>query len=123
MIKIKEFNTIPATFLISYHLFLIIALPIYLYCTIPGWGIWIAALVLLYITGISITGGYHRYYSHRAFKAHPFVEPFLLFFGSMSAQGSVLRWGYDHRVHHAFVDTDKDPYSINKGFWYAHCLW
>lgn len=123
MIKIKEFNTIPATFLITYHLFLLVALPIYLYSTIPGWGIWLAAFVLLYVTGISITGGYHRYYSHRAYKAHWLFEPVLLFFGSMSAQGSVLRWGFDHRIHHAFVDTDKDPYSINKGFWYAHCLW
>lgn len=124
MIKIKEFNTVPATFLIAYHLFLLISLPIYFYfADFPGWGIWTTAFVLLYATGLSITGGYHRYYSHRAFKAHPLVEPMLLFFGSMATQGSVLRWGFDHRIHHAHVDTDKDPYSINKGFWYAHCLW
>ena len=41
----------------------------------------------------------------------------------MSCQGSVLRWAFDHRNHHAFVDTDDDPYSIKKGFWYAHFLW
>ena len=41
----------------------------------------------------------------------------------MAAQGSALRWSFDHRIHHAHVDTDEDPYSINKGFWYAHCLW
>ena len=41
----------------------------------------------------------------------------------MTAQGSVLRWSFDHRLHHAHVDTDNDPYSINKGFLYAHFLW
>jgi stearoyl-CoA desaturase (delta-9 desaturase) len=41
----------------------------------------------------------------------------------MAGQGSALRWSFDHRIHHAYVDTDKDPYSIKKGFWYAHFLW
>jgi len=123
MLNIKEFNTGPASFIIAYHLFLLVALPIYFYMTSPVWGIWVAAVILLYATGMSITGGYHRYYAHRSFKAHWLVESFLLFFGSMAGQGSVLRWSYDHRIHHAFVDTDKDPYSINKGFWYAHWLW
>jgi stearoyl-CoA desaturase (delta-9 desaturase) len=41
----------------------------------------------------------------------------------MATQGSALRWSFDHRNHHAYVDTDDDPYSIKKGFWYAHCLW
>ena len=29
----------------------------------------------------------------------------------------------DHRAHHRYVDTDKDPYSAAKGFWYAHIGW
>ena len=41
----------------------------------------------------------------------------------MAGQGSALRWAFDHRLHHAHVDTDDDPYSIKKGFWYAHFLW
>jgi stearoyl-CoA desaturase (delta-9 desaturase) len=36
---------------------------------------------------------------------------------------SALMWSHDHRIHHNHVDTDKDPYSIKKGFWYAHVLW
>jgi len=81
------------------------------------------SVVLLFLTGISITGGYHRYYAHTTYKTNPVVEFFLLFFASMAAQGSALRWSFDHRLHHALVDTDEDPYSINKGFWYAHMLW
>jgi len=119
----RGFNWGSATFLIAYHLFLIVALPIYFYYNMPAWGMWVTAFVLLYLTGLSITAGYHRYFAHRAYKAHPLVEYALLFFGSMSAQGSALRWGFDHRLHHAHVDTDDDPYSINKGFWYAHWLW
>lgn len=41
----------------------------------------------------------------------------------MAGQGSVLRWAFDHRIHHAHVDTNDDPHSIKKGFWYAHFLW
>lgn len=80
-------------------------------------------MVLLYLTGLSVTAGYHRLYSHSTYKIHPVVESILLFFSTMATQGSALRWAYDHRLHHAFVDTDRDPYSIKKGFWYAHFLW
>jgi stearoyl-CoA desaturase (Delta-9 desaturase) len=41
----------------------------------------------------------------------------------MATQGSALRWAFEHRHHHAYVDTERDPYSIKKGFWYAHFLW
>lgn len=123
MLNLKEFNWGPASFIIVYHVFLLLCLPYYLYTSFPSWGIWLTAFILLYATGLSITAGYHRLFSHRAYKAQGFVESLLLFFGAMSAQGSALRWSFDHRIHHAFVDTDQDPYSIKKGFWYAHCLW
>ncbi len=41
----------------------------------------------------------------------------------MATQGSALKWSCDHRRHHAFVDTDRDPYSIKKGFMHAHMFW
>lgn len=123
MEKSKPINWGPVIFLISYQVILLALLPVYFYYNTPALGNVIAACVLLYITGLSITGGYHRYYSHRSYKTNPFVESVLLFFASMSAQGSALRWSFDHRIHHAHVDTDDDPYSINKGFWYAHCAW
>ncbi len=123
MKAVKEFNQGPALFIIIYHIFLLLTLPVYLYYTIPGAGIWISAIVLLYLTGISITAGYHRLYSHRSYKTVKPVEAVILFFSSMTLQSSALRWAFDHRLHHAHVDTDEDPYSIKKGFWYAHCLW
>ncbi len=111
------------TFLVGYHLALLIGLPIYFINHAPSAGICITSAVLLYISGMAITSGYHRLYSHSTYKTHPIVEVILLFLGTLATQGSALKWASDHRKHHAFVDTDRDPYSIKKGFWHAHFLW
>lgn len=113
----------PALFLIGYQALLLLALPFYFYYAFPSWGMIAVSIVLLYLTGFSITAGYHRLYAHRSYRTTPWVEAVILFFGSMAVQGSALRWAFDHRLHHAHVDTDEDPYSIKKGFWYAHFLW
>lgn len=118
-----QINWGPIIFLVSYQVALLPCLPFYFYYNTVSIGMAITTFVMLYITGLSITGGYHRYYSHRSYRTNSFVEALLLFFGAMTAQGSALRWSFDHRIHHAHVDTDNDPYSIKKGFWYAHCMW
>lgn len=119
----KEFNWGPGIFLLVYQPLLLLTLPFYFYYAAPSWGMVAISIVLLYLTGLSITAGYHRLFAHRSYRAHPIIEAIVLFFGSMSVQGSALRWAFDHRLHHAYVDTDQDPYSIKKGFWYAHFLW
>lgn len=121
--KKKEFNWGPGLFLIIYQSCLLISLPFYFYYASPSWQMILASIILLYLTGLSITAGYHRLYAHRSYQTKPFIEVIMLFFASMAGQGSALRWTYDHRLHHAYVDTDDDPYSIKKGFWYAHFLW
>lgn len=122
-LKITNFNWGPALYILGYHLALLIFLPIYFFHFTPSWQIITTSAVLLYITGLSVTAGYHRLYSHSTYKINPVIEAILLFFSTMATQGSALRWVFDHRQHHAFVDTDRDPYSIKKGFWYAHFLW
>ncbi len=112
-----------ASFLISYQLFLLISLPFYFYFATTSLAMFGIGALLLYTAGLSVTAGYHRYFSHRTYKTRPIVESVLLFFGALALQGSALKWSHDHRLHHAHVDTDEDPYSINKGFWYAHFLW
>lgn len=86
---------------------------------------WITAfgLVFAFLTNLSITMGYHRLFAHKSYEAHPLLEGFLLFIASGAFQGSALKWASDHRIHHRFEDTDKDPYSIKKGFFYAHMGW
>lgn len=123
IMRSSNFNWGPGLFLLGYHLFLLIALPLYFIYFTASWKILLSSAALLYITGLSVTAGYHRLYSHLAYKINPVVEGVLLFFATMATQGSALRWAYEHRCHHAFIDSDKDPYSIKKGFWYAHFLW
>lgn len=77
----------------------------------------------IFATGGSITSGYHRLFAHTTYSAHPIVNFLLLFFGAGAFEQSTLDWASQHRDHHLYVDTDKDPYSIKKGFWYAHIGW
>lgn len=84
----------------------------------------IVTFILFYLlTGLSITAGYHRYFSHRSYDCHFLLRLFYLVFGACALENSLLRWASDHRMHHKNVDTDLDPYNIKKGGWYAHIGW
>lgn len=119
----RKIDLAPTLFIIGYHLFLLIALPIYLYFFSLSATLVYTTLILVFISGLAITAGYHRLYSHSCYKAHPITQLVFLFFGSLATQGSVIQWCHDHRLHHAFIDSEKDPYSIKKGFWHAHVFW
>ena len=85
---------------------------------------WICFTFFLWITGLSITGGYHRLFSHKIYKAHFLVRLAYAIGGAAACQNSILNWSCDHRVHHRFVDDPiKDPYSASRGFWYSHMGW
>jgi stearoyl-CoA desaturase (delta-9 desaturase) len=86
------------------------------------WTIGLAVLWFL-LCGLGITGGYHRLFAHKSYKAAPLVRAFYLAFGAAAVQNSALKWSSDHRVHHAFTDTDQDPYNIRRGFLWAHLGW
>src|SRR5512147_3157979 len=83
----------------------------------------VLCLALFALVGVGIGSGYHRYFSHRTYEAHPLVEAFLLVVGAMALQNSALQWSRDHRDHHRFTDTDGDPYSVTRGFFWAHMGW
>jgi stearoyl-CoA desaturase (delta-9 desaturase) len=119
----KKYDFGVFVFIVGYHLALLIGLPFYFIDHTPSLGICLASLFLLYASGMSVTAGYHRLFSHTTYRTNRYVEAVLLFFGTVATQGSALKWAYDHRKHHAFVDTDRDPYSIKKGFLFAHILW
>ena len=121
--KKSNFEWVNFIYIVGYHLALVIGLPFFFMKHSPSWGIWIASTILFFVSGMSVTAGYHRLYAHLAYKANKGVEAVLLFFATAATQGSALKWACDHRRHHAFVDTDQDPYSIKKGFWFAHVLW
>ena len=79
-----------------------------------NWPIALAAAAWFAMCGLSITGGYHRLFSHPTYKAAWPLRMFYLLFGAASVQNSALKWSADHRVHHKFADQEKDPYNINK---------
>jgi len=99
-------------------------LPWYAWTHHLGAGPWIFFAFTMWATGLSITAGYHRLWSHRAYEAHWTLRLFYMLFGAMALQNSTLIWASMHRVHHKNVDdVDHDPYSIKRGFWYAHMGW
>lgn len=83
----------------------------------------ILSLFYIIATGLSITAGYHRLFAHGAYEARAWVKWFYILFGAAAFQGSVLEWSTDHRDHHRYTDQEQDPYSIKKGFWFAHIGW
>jgi stearoyl-CoA desaturase (delta-9 desaturase) len=88
-----------------------------------GWA-WLFFGIFLVANGIGIGSGYHRLWSHRAYDASGPLRIFLAIVGGMSIQNSILVWCARHRIHHRDVDdNDKDPYSIGRGFWFAHIGW
>lgn len=101
----------------------VIGTPFYVYHY--GISLFEILLTLFFViaTGLSITVGYHRLFAHVSFKAHPLVRFLLLLFGAAAFEQSALKWAAQHRDHHRYVDTDRDPYSIKKGFFYAHIGW
>ncbi len=119
----RNIDWVNTLFVCGYQFALLAFLPFYFYYFTPGRGIVLATLVLVLLTGISITAGYHRFYSHKAYSVNKTVESILLFFSTMASMGSVLDWASEHRLHHRFVDKENDPYNINRGFFYAHMLW
>ena len=86
--------------------------------TVPmvwGWGLdWVnvvLAAVWYTITILGVTVGFHRYFTHGAFKAKRWVRVSLAVLASLSVQGPILHWVADHRRHHAFSDREGDPHS------------
>ena len=78
----------------------------------------IAISLFVYISiMLGITMGYHRYYSHKAFKMHKWIEYYLLFFAHIAMFGPAITWVANHREHHKYVDTEKDPHSPHYRGW------
>ncbi len=98
---------------------------IYYYSTnqLFKWETILLAIFMWFASGMAITVGYHRYFSHRSYKTKKWIEYLYVFFGTSAMEMSIAEWAYDHRNHHRYTDTEKDPYSIKKGFWYAHISW
>ncbi len=85
---------------------------------------WVWFLGLMTFCEMSITAGYHRLWSHKAYQANPLLKFIYALGGACALQNDCLTWASDHRRHHLYVDdNEKDPYSAGLGFWYSHFAW
>ena len=80
-------------------------------------------LIWFILGSTAITGGYHRLFSHHTYSANWLLRLFYVLWGATAFQGSARQWSAQHLDHHRYVDTEKDPYNINFGFWFAHIGW
>ena len=94
----------------------------------------VACLAVLWlVTGLGLTVGFHRYFSHGAFSTSRPVSIALLIAGSMAARGPMISWAAMHRLHHQNSDHEGDLHSPNlhgpgfigrmRGFLHAHLTW
>jgi stearoyl-CoA desaturase (Delta-9 desaturase) len=109
------------------NVILIIGIPI-IGCVAAFWTplrrptlIW--AVFYYYCTGLGITAGYHRLWAHKSYNATLPLKLFLAACGGGAVEGSIRWWSRDHRAHHRYTDTSKDPYSVRKGLLYSHFGW
>ncbi|XP_023717605.2 uncharacterized protein LOC111869941 [Cryptotermes secundus] len=81
------------------------------------------AFMMLIGTGMGVTIGAHRFFTHQSFKANfPFRCVMAAMF-TMSGENSICTWVRDHRQHHKYTDTDADPHNSTRGFFFSHCGW
>jgi stearoyl-CoA desaturase (delta-9 desaturase) len=111
------------SFLLVVHVMSVVGIA--LYASVLPWSWKTFALSWLWFAccGVSITGGYHRLFAHRSYRAHGGLKLFYLLFGAAGFQSSALNWSTDHRHHHGQTDTPEDPYTVKGGFWWAHIGW
>jgi len=116
-------NWKTSVFLAVINTLAITAVPLYIWHYGLDWFQFGLFMFFYIATGLSITLGYHRLFSHLAFKAKKPVKLATLVFGACAFENSALDWSSDHRKHHKHVDHDDDPYDISKGFVWAHIGW
>jgi stearoyl-CoA desaturase (delta-9 desaturase) len=125
------------------RLVLVVTIIPFLGFILAAWSLWGTGLSMVdagimvgfyFFTGLGVTVGFHRLFTHQGFETKPWVRNVLAIAGSMAIQGPVIRWVADHRRHHAYSDQPGDPHSphldegpgikgVLKGLWHAHIGW
>jgi stearoyl-CoA desaturase (delta-9 desaturase) len=110
---------------------------------VAGWQLWndllrwsdVAVFLIMYVlTGLGVTVGFHRLFTHRSFRTTRWLRGVFAVLGSAAIEGPVISWVADHRKHHAFSDQEGDPHSPHvgheggwrgalKGLSHAHVGW
>jgi stearoyl-CoA desaturase (delta-9 desaturase) len=114
----RNINWKNLSIVIVFHILTVPALFVF------SWQNLAAMLIGNWIVGsLGVGLGYHRLLTHRSFKAPKWLEYTLTVFGAMAIQDDAPKWVATHRIHHQFVETERDPHSTRPGFWWAHMEW
>jgi stearoyl-CoA desaturase (delta-9 desaturase) len=112
---------------------LIAAVPVAWIWGFLDWQVAVIGIVFYAVSGLGIAAGFHRYFTHGAFKSSRGFKIALGVAGSMAVEGPILDWVSDHRRHHKYSDKEGDPHSpwrfgddwkaLTKGMVWAHTGW
>ncbi|KAF7990885.1 hypothetical protein HCN44_000690 [Aphidius gifuensis] len=111
-------NVIAITALHALCLYSFLTFPYSQYKGLVVWGFLVG-----HLNGLGVTGGAHRLWTHRAYKAKTPLKIFLGLCYCGAGQNRIYEWVRDHRVHHKYSETDADPHNSNRGFWFSHVGW
>ena len=120
---LNQYNLPTLISIVILNILTISYFPYYVYKNGIVWQEPVLFIIGWIFSGMGITIGYHRYFSHKTFKTSPFIEWILMICGTMGLQNKIVNWCSDHRRHHKKLDTIDDPYSIKEGFFHAHIGW
>ena len=88
---------------------------------------WSAVALMCFLHWLTASAGiclgYHRYLTHRSLEVPKWLGYTLVFIGTLAVENGPIKWVGQHRMHHAGSDTDRDPHSAKKGFWWSHFIW
>lgn len=116
--KADRYNWNTILFVAAFHIAAVGALFTF------SWQNVVATLICWWIAaswGVGI--GYHRLLTHRGFTTSKWMMRFLATCGTLGLQSGPISWVTTHRLHHAFTDTDRDPHSPLKGWFWSHMGW
>ncbi|CAN1309925.1 Palmitoyl-monogalactosyldiacylglycerol delta-7 desaturase, chloroplastic [Linum perenne] len=89
-----------------------------------SWEAFWLAVSLYHVAGLfGICFSYHRNLAHHSFKVPKWLEYFCAYCGAQALQGDPMTWVSNHRFHHQYTDTERDPHSPIAGFWHSHMSW
>lgn len=87
------------------------------------WQTLVLGVIMFCASGLGITVGYHRLFTHRSFRCGKAVQAILMICGTTAIQNTVKVWVSGHVRHHQETDKEGDPYNAARGFWYSHIGW
>ena len=84
---------------------------------------WLWMVHLYLVGGFGVTGGAHRLWAHRSYKATAPMRFLLMIWNCVAGQNHIFEWVRDHRVHHKHSETNADPHNAKRGFFFSHVGW